>query len=47
MLLFCYADIRVHDEDTVREWLQDVADAVITYLGNGGMDSSGLFSAKL
>jgi hypothetical protein len=35
---FCYADINVYEEATVREWVQEVADAAVAYLGDGVLD---------
>ena len=46
MLFFCYADVRVHDEDTVGEWVEAVRDACVAYLG-GSVTSVNVVSSKL
>ena len=35
---FCYADTNVYEEDVVREWVQEVAQATVAYLGKETSD---------
>lgn len=47
MFIFCHADVRIHDKETVREWVQEVSNAAVAYLGNGALSSATATSAKL